>query len=67
MKVAEIVYIAPLRLSIRRTGVAIDVKTPEAKCRICGAGLRHTFVDLGASPLCESYLDAQQLNSMEPF
>jgi len=29
--------------------------------------LRHTFVDLGMSPLCESYLSADQLNQMEPF
>jgi C-methyltransferase-like protein/putative zinc binding protein/methyltransferase family protein len=36
-------------------------------CRACGAGLRHTFVDLGKSPLCESYLRADQLNDMEPF
>jgi SAM-dependent methyltransferase len=36
-------------------------------CRFCGAGLRHTFVDLGMSPLCESYLSAEELNRMEPF
>src|SRR5215469_7257197 len=24
-------------------------------CRFCGAGLRQTFVDLGMSPLCETY------------
>jgi SAM-dependent methyltransferase len=38
-----------------------------ATCRACGAGLQHTFVDLGMSPLCESYLRADQLNQMEPF
>ena len=38
-----------------------------AGCRFCGAPLRHTFVDLGMSPLCESYLPADQLNAMEPF
>ena len=27
-------------------------------CRFCGAPLRHTFVDLGMSPLCESFLPA---------
>ena len=37
------------------------------RCRHCGAPLRHTFVDLGMSPLCESYLAAHQLNAMEPF
>jgi len=29
--------------------------------------LHITFVDLGMSPLCESYLSADQLNQMEPF
>ncbi len=38
-----------------------------AACRFCGAPLRHTFVDLGMSPLCESYLTANQLNQIEPF
>lgn len=36
-------------------------------CRFCGAPLSHTFVDLGMSPLCESYRNAEQLNQMEPF
>jgi SAM-dependent methyltransferase len=36
-------------------------------CRFCGSGLQNTFVDLGMSPLCESYLSAEQLNKMEPF
>ena len=38
-----------------------------AACRFCAAPLRHTFVDLGMSPLCESYLTASQLNQLEPF
>lgn len=38
-----------------------------AKCRFCGNTLHHTFVDLGMSPLCESYLSVEQLNQMEPF
>jgi hypothetical protein len=36
-------------------------------CRFCGSTLHHTFVDLGMSPLCESYVDAKKLNEMEPF
>jgi 2-polyprenyl-3-methyl-5-hydroxy-6-metoxy-1,4-benzoquinol methylase len=36
-------------------------------CRFCESRLTHTFVDLGMSPLCESYLKAEQLNQMEPF
>ncbi|HXY20699.1 MAG TPA: class I SAM-dependent methyltransferase [Gemmatimonadales bacterium] len=36
-------------------------------CRFCGAPLRHTVVDLGMSPLCESYVPAERVNAMEPF
>jgi SAM-dependent methyltransferase len=36
-------------------------------CRFCGTKLCHTFVDLGMSPLCESYLTRDRLNQMEPF
>jgi hypothetical protein len=37
------------------------------RCRFCEAPLQHSVVDLGMSPLCESYLVADQLNRMEPF
>jgi SAM-dependent methyltransferase len=36
-------------------------------CRGCGRGLTHTFVDLGMSPLCESFLEHGQLDRMEPY
>jgi len=36
-------------------------------CRFCKSPLQHTLVDLGMSPLCESYLAYEQLNQMEPF
>jgi hypothetical protein len=35
-------------------------------CRFC-AGRLESFVDLGMSPLCESFLDAAQIDGMEPF
>ncbi len=38
-----------------------------ASCRFCGAALRHTFVDLGMSPLCQTHIEPHQLNHMEPF
>jgi 2-polyprenyl-3-methyl-5-hydroxy-6-metoxy-1,4-benzoquinol methylase len=38
-----------------------------SSCRICGSDLRHTFVDLGVSPLSNSFLRADQLDHMEPF
>jgi len=37
------------------------------RCRLCSAELRHTFVDLGMSPPCESYLTASQLDEAEKF
>ena len=40
---------------------------PTRGCLFCDAPLKHTFVDLGKSPLCESYLAADQLDQMEPF
>jgi 2-polyprenyl-3-methyl-5-hydroxy-6-metoxy-1,4-benzoquinol methylase len=36
-------------------------------CRLCGASLTHTFVDLGMSPLCESYVPVEQLDNAEVF
>ncbi|NYD55943.1 SAM-dependent methyltransferase [Nocardioides marinisabuli] len=36
-------------------------------CRLCGADLRTTFVDLGMSPPCESYLAEEDLDRAEVF
>ena len=36
-------------------------------CRLCGERLTHTFVDLGMSPLCESYVPADALEQPEIF
>jgi hypothetical protein len=36
-------------------------------CRFCGRPLSRIFVDLGMSPLCESFLSSDQLDRMEPF
>jgi 2-polyprenyl-3-methyl-5-hydroxy-6-metoxy-1,4-benzoquinol methylase len=37
------------------------------RCRFCSAPLSRTFVDLGMSPLCESFVPADGRNRMEPF
>jgi C-methyltransferase C-terminal domain/Putative zinc binding domain/Methyltransferase domain len=37
------------------------------RCRLCGAHLDRTFVDLGMSPLCESYVPAERLDEAEVF
>src|SRR5579872_2281847 len=50
--------------------MALEDKNTSAfrsNCRFCGSKLTNTFVDLGMSPLCESYVPLEQLNSMEPF
>jgi hypothetical protein len=36
-------------------------------CRLCGAELTTTFVDLGMSPPCETYLLPEELDRMERF
>jgi len=36
-------------------------------CRFCGANLRRTFVDLGMSPLCETYPSFADLNRGEIY
>jgi SAM-dependent methyltransferase len=36
-------------------------------CRLCDAELTETFVDLGMSPLCESYVAAENLDGPETF
>ena len=36
-------------------------------CRLCHAPLTTSFVDLGMSPLCESFLSADQIDQMEPY
>jgi len=47
-----------------------SLQTEEAKerrCRFCRTPLEHTFVDLGVSPLANSYLEPGDLKNMEPF
>jgi 2-polyprenyl-3-methyl-5-hydroxy-6-metoxy-1,4-benzoquinol methylase len=36
-------------------------------CRLCGEPLTETFVDLGMSPLCESYVPPAKLDGQESF
>jgi SAM-dependent methyltransferase len=36
-------------------------------CRLCGAPLSQTFVDLGMSPLCESYVPEDRVDGPETF
>ncbi|HEY6770495.1 MAG TPA: class I SAM-dependent methyltransferase [Candidatus Sulfotelmatobacter sp.] len=49
------------------SSTASEAANPTQPCRFCGAALENTFVDLGMSPLCESYLAASDLNRGETF
>ncbi len=49
------------------TNFSAPDETNQDRCRLCGTGLEHTFVDLGMSPLCESFLAPDQLDAMEPY
>ena len=37
------------------------------KCRFCETPLHYSFADLGVSPLANSYIKPEELQSMEPF
>jgi SAM-dependent methyltransferase len=39
----------------------------QGRCRLCNAPLATTFINLGMSPLCESFLSANEINQMEPY
>jgi SAM-dependent methyltransferase len=41
--------------------------SPTRPCRFCGAGLERTFVDLGMSPLCETYPSVDDLDRGEVY
>ena len=38
-----------------------------SSCRFCGEELKYTMVDLGMHPLCQTHIEPEQLNHMEPF
>ena len=44
-----------------------DKGSVRKSCRFCGAALERTFIDLGMSPLCETYPSAAQLNAGEMY
>ena len=47
---------------------ATDPRSRLAKpCRFCGAELKHTFIDLGMSPLCETYPSLSDIERGEVY
>jgi len=43
------------------------MKATSSQCRFCEERLEHTFIDLGMSPLANSYIGVNKHNGMEPF
>lgn len=56
-----------------RSSAAVETDRPglaersAGPCRFCDAELRHSFVDLGMSPLANSYLIEDELDRPEMF
>src|SRR3954451_9966716 len=44
-----------------------DGRVGDRPCRLFGNTLVHTFVDLGMTPLCESFVAPEDLDAMEPY
>jgi SAM-dependent methyltransferase len=62
------VLIPGWRMNIQASEVRLQAAAePLHTCRLCGARLKHTFVDLGMSPPCESFLSADRLDAEEPY
>ena len=49
------------------TSAPLEQAAEVKPCRFCGTGLRRTFVDLGMSPLCETYPAETELNRGEVY
>jgi SAM-dependent methyltransferase len=45
----------------------METQAERRPCRFCGAGLKKTFIDLGMSPLCETYPSLGELNRGEMY
>ncbi|MGH9564215.1 MAG: class I SAM-dependent methyltransferase, partial [Terracidiphilus sp.] len=45
----------------------VEINTEPGRCRFCAARLDRTFVDLGMSPLCETYPLPSEIHRGEIF
>jgi SAM-dependent methyltransferase len=45
----------------------LDAQVKTVTCRFCGTGLQRTFVDLGMSPLCETYPSTAEFSRGEMY
>ena len=58
-------------MQVPKTAVQLPIDHPQSpptkSCRFCGADLEQTFVDLGMSPLCETYPSADDFERGEVY
>ena len=59
--------VAQMQTTLHDSLALTNTKPAQRHCRLCQSPLETTFVDLGMSPLCESFLTADQLDGMEPY
>src|SRR5262249_32497706 len=57
----------PTGANTRQDSISHDAAGRPARGRMCHAPLTVTFVDLGMSPLCESFVTAERMDQMEPY
>src|SRR6516164_3212913 len=56
-----------MRAITEKGSVELSRTAQHGCCRLCGAPLAKTFMNLGMSPLCESFLPAAEIDKMEPY
>jgi 2-polyprenyl-3-methyl-5-hydroxy-6-metoxy-1,4-benzoquinol methylase len=57
----------PMRANTKLSSLPVVPERAYGHCRLCDRPLETTFIDLGMSPLCESFLTVDQINKMEPY
>ena len=57
----------PMHRTTQDSSTSNSSALPRGRCRLCHAPLRTSFINLGMSPLCESFLTADQIDQMEPY
>ncbi len=56
-----------IQTTIQESSIANYATSRHGRCRLCHAPLTTTFVDLGMSPLCESFLAGDQIDQVESY
>jgi SAM-dependent methyltransferase len=54
-------------MTVHSQSQSFTVESTRRRCRLCSRSLKTTFVDLGMSPLCESFRTADEIEQMEQY